>query len=129
MTTPYVSHHLREPAVLVREAVGSFSDGAWVPGAVTRTNVEVVSSPLEMAGEWRDVIEPGDRLSDYREFFVFDPDTVSPIRVGSGQTGPDKIEYRGVTYLAKSDQDWTPHGYIRVLASRTEGQDSVYPRT
>ena len=121
-----VSRWLLEDAVLIQQSAGSYNaDDEWEPGAEARTDIEVTASPAN-AGAWRHVLTEGVRLSDYREFiFEAERGTISPVRVGTGQTQADVIEYRDIRYIARDVGDWEPDGFVRVLGVRREGQGGL----
>ena len=111
-----------ESAVLVRQATGKPNDyGEWVPGRESGTPLSVVSAPPS-AGTLRNVMPEGDRLQDWRTFWI--EGAAEPVRVGAAPTEGDVIEYHEIRYRIRQVEDWWPHGFVEVLGVREEGQDS-----
>ena len=118
----FASRHFQEAATLIVEAAGDYNDaGQFVPGAVTETDVTVVTWPPSAADQslYRDILPGGARVSEMRWFCLEQP--VAPLRVGTAATNGDKFRYGGLNHTVRAVQPWEPHGFQLALATRDEG--------
>ncbi len=118
MSRPFANRRFLEPGTLIRQEPGGDNEyGEWVPGQETRTEITVVSAPPD-AAKMRDVLPEGARLSESRTFWIEGVE-VKPVRVGTGATEGDVIEYKGTRYRAYQVEEWP--GFVEVLGVREEG--------
>ena len=120
MTRPITSPRFRERATLIQESGSYGNGGGWISGAVTRSQVIVVSAPPN-AATVRNIAPEGARIQDMRMFWV--EQETKPLRVGANQTDGDVIEYNGLRYRIRHVHDWRPHGFVEALGVREDGQD------
>ena len=119
MSRPFANRRFLEPATLIRQEPGGDNEyGEWVPGQETRTDITVISAPPD-AAKMRDVLPEGARLSESRTFWIAGVE-VKPVRVGTGATEGDVIEYKGTRYRVSHVEQWP--GFVEVLGVREEGQ-------
>ena len=119
MSRPFTSKRFRRPATLIRQEPGGDNEyDEWVPGQETRTDIAVISAPPD-AAKTRDVLPEGVRLSESRMFWIEGVE-VKPVRVGTGATEGDVIEYKGTRYRVNQVEQWP--GFVEVLGVREEGQ-------
>ena len=71
------------------------------------------------AAKTRNVLPEGTRLSESRMFWIAGVE-VKPVRVGTGATEGDVIEYKGTRYRVNHVEQWP--GFVEVLGVREEGQ-------
>ena len=108
-----------ETALIFRQEAGARNDyGEWVAGEEETESVRVATQPLTSkdAADLRDVVPEGSRLRDARRFWLR-PD-IAPIRVGTGQTEGDIIEYDSTRYRVLRVERW--RGYIAAIGVREE---------
>ena len=119
MSRPFANRRFLEPATLIRQEPGSWNQyGEWVVGSVVQTGLTLVSAPPDGA-KMRDVLPEGSRLSESRMFWIEGVE-VKPVRVGTGATEGDVIEYKGTRYRVNHVEQWP--GFVEVLGVREEGQ-------
>lgn len=116
LTSP--SARYRESATLIKQAAGDYNEyGEWVPGAETSSAITVESAPPSGA-RVRDIQPDGARLQDWRTFWLYTD--VEPLRVGTGQTDGDVVQYDGIRYRVRHVADYRPHGPVEVLGVRPD---------
>ncbi len=119
MRKPFANRRFLEAATLIRQEPGGDNEyGEWVPGQETRTDITIVSAPPD-AAKMRDILPEGARLSESRMFWI-DGVEVKPVRVGTGATEGDVIEYKGTCYRVQHVEEWP--GFVEVLGVREEVQ-------
>ncbi len=122
------SRKYSEQITIVQQGAGERdSNGEYIDGAemrfTLRASIENVG--LQTMKLLRDNSEAGERIIDARYFFIpaQQSNFVRPLRVGPNQTDNDRIIYNGLSYAVSSMDDFSNHGHIEVIATRTEGQD------
>ena len=119
MSRPFASPRFHRIATLIRQEPGGDNEyGEWVPGQETLTDITVISAPPD-AAKTRDVLPEGVRLSESKIFWIAGVE-VKPVRVGTGATEGDVIEYKSTRYRVNHVEQWP--GFVEVLGVREEGQ-------
>ena len=111
MSRPFTSKRFRRSATLIRQEPGGDNEyDEWVPGQETRTDITVVIAPPRRREDSGCAARRSAALGV----------EVKPVRVGTGATEGDVIEYKGTRYRVNQVEQWP--GFVEVLGVREEGQ-------
>ena len=100
-----------EPFV-IRRRVGKWEAGRFV---ATPEDTAVNGSVEPTSGDDLEQVPEGDRVSGMMTFYV-----KQPIYLSQDKQQSDEILCRGKTYKAVQIQDWSRHGFYKVIASLVE---------
>lgn len=117
-----------EDVVLVQQNAGTRNEfGEFVPGPGDTFPVQasIENVGLQTQSLLRNNTEAGERIVDYRYFFIFATmtDFARPVRVGINQTDSDTIQYAGLDWDIVQIEDYSNHGHLEIIAVRREGQN------
>ena len=102
--------YLRQDAVVVKKADGSYIRGRFAEGAVTRTPVKLVTAPVQP--RMRETLPEGLRSSQLLTFYLREL-----VRVAAeGRHTGDSIEFGGNTYNVVFVHPWG--GYYEAIGVR-----------
>ena len=93
----------------VREAPGDYNQyGEFVPGIITRQIVKSNVQPLSLSD---DIVSEGARIMNRIKVYVpvAPLTTTSPLLAASTDHNPDKVQYRGDTYVVEESWFWGDH--------------------
>ena len=101
-----------EPFV-IRRRIGRWEAG-WFIATPEDTTVTGIAEPT--SGDDLAQLPDGDRVSGMMTFY-----TKRPVYLSQDKSQSDEIIWRGKVYKAVQIQDWSRHGFYKVIASLTEG--------